>query len=138
MNKILKPGRYAFRITRCDVDHISNAGNKSIKLGLAIEQDGEQHFCWEYITKKHNPVTGKPYEFAEKKLNSLLFVIGKPELMGKELTNQDLLGSTGFVIIKTETSPTYGSSNKVDRFVPEKTLVDTPSASNENVCCTPF
>jgi hypothetical protein len=138
MSKILEAGRYEFRITRCDVDHISNAGNKSIKLGLAIEHDGEAHFCWEYLTKKLDPATGKPYEFIEKRLNSLLLVIGKPELIGKELTNQDLLSSTGFVVLKKETSPVYGESNKVERFVPEKKSAEVQQSANEDPCCLPF
>lgn len=138
MSKVLKEGRYAFRITRCDVDYISNAGNKSIKLGLSIEDSGESHICWEYITRKNDPATGRPYEFAEKKLNSLLLVIGKPELIGKELTNQDLLGAAGHVVIKTETSPVYGSSNKVVRFVPERAKQEDAANSSINPNDIPF
>lgn len=138
MSKILENGRYAFRISRCDVDYISNAGNKSIKLGLSIEYGGESYICWEYITKKNDPATGRPYEFAEKKLNSLLLMIGKPELIGKELTNQDLLGSTGFAVIKTETSPVYGSSNKVVRFVPDRVKPEEAANSSINPSDIPF
>lgn len=117
--ELLPAGKYKFQIDFADCDYISSKGNKAIKLKLLIMHQGEKHVVWEYLTKKPDPATNKPYAFIVRKTNDLLASMGKSNLKGAHLTNDDLLGGFGWAVIRIENSEEYGESNKVARFITE-------------------
>ena len=116
--ELLRAGLYAFTIMECDCEHIAKSGNKSIKLVLEIiTKDGKKYKVYEYLTKKFDPKTNKPYFFIIAKIEDLLKSIGRPDLIGKKLTNSDLLNASGHAWIKIEEARgEWRESNKVDRF----------------------
>jgi hypothetical protein len=116
--QLLKPGVYSFIISYCNVDYISKASNSSIKLSFDIvDSDGANYTVHDYLTKKNDEKTGKPFVFIVKKIAALLSSIGKPGLIGKVLKNEDLLGATGFASVSIIDDNIYGKQNKINRFI---------------------
>jgi len=116
--KLLPDGIYKFKVTHCNCNYVSKAGNKSIKLELTINYKEEPYKIHDYITKKLDPATGKPYQFVILKVKNLVKCINKPHLEGKILENGDLLGTQGYASIKTfKSDDMYRDTNKVFRFL---------------------
>ena len=124
MNDLLEQGVYKFTIDVCDCDYISKAGNRSLKLTLKIiKRGGDSYLVDEYLTKKLDPKTNKPYAFIMKKIEDLLGSIGRADLIGKQLRSDHLKGKEGYAEIRMENSKrdngsNFPPSNKVFRFVP--------------------
>jgi hypothetical protein len=116
---LLKQGIYKFQISYCDCNFVSKTGNKNIKLIFdIIENNGVSHQIFDYMTKKLDPKTNKRFIFVVKKIDGLLKSIGKPELFGKPLREEDFKGAEGHAYVKLEkANGIYGESNKIDRFI---------------------
>jgi len=109
---------YDFEVVYCDTEYVSNAGKKSLHVKLEIiDPAGTPHKVRVYFSYANYRDTGRPHEITTRTKNEFLTSIGKKDLIGQEISNEDLLGAKGRAAIKTEKSDNFPPALKVDKFI---------------------
>lgn len=106
---LLEPGKASFKVRNCE-QHLSKAGNPSLKLELAVHDSrNARGTIFEYLSPR-----------ASWKIQQFLTAIGQEQLYNASgaLNPAHLIGETGECSIKTDVSADFGDRSVVDRFLP--------------------